>query len=618
MKKFFIRGGGNNVLVKFENIFKYGGFIFMKKIFCSIIMIVTLILTSSNILLAQDTSNDESVPYNQEEYQKIVDFLEGEWKFSFGTTMPLVEPKVAIYENGEEGVWNDEKPLEFIDAKIDEDVFGGIYTYTISISNNNGYDINNPQTWSDIEWEVVKVNGVKSKRVSKIGNSFKGLNPDKLILLSYEYDDFLTTYRLFPDQEAINLNYRDFPYLKYLDCSSTSKDTLDLSDCSNLEQLNCSNSLISTLNISNCSNLKTVDCSNTKVNKLDLLNNSNLKNLDFSNCSLNLKELIKIDSEFPNALTEGSFSQNIFNKISYMKGDIKEFGNGESTKYEWYFENDDTPSTLPAFNGSKYDFTDYPDYIGKKIYCKISDSGITLTSNLTTITDSINDVDIEVNIIEAPTSIAKGDEPVKQQLKANAIPNPSYTDIDKSVRWEISDNNSIDTKIDENGILTISPDETSQKIKVKAISNFNSHMYATATIFIKSALSAPTGLKWNDKTAIWNPVYNSSGYELQIFKERNSEALDTILLKENVTEYSLEKYFTSYGNYIFKIKAVGDGEYYEDSAYSESEIKEYTSLESLQKSIDKANKILKQGNPNIDELIGAIADLSDEIITYNN
>lgn len=68
MKKFFIRGGGNIVLVKFENIFKYRGFIFMKKIFCSIIMIFTLILTSSNILLAQDTSNDESVPYNQEEY----------------------------------------------------------------------------------------------------------------------------------------------------------------------------------------------------------------------------------------------------------------------------------------------------------------------------------------------------------------------------------------------------------------------------------------------------------------------------------------------------------------------------------------------------------------------
>lgn len=167
-------------------------------------------------------------------------------------------------------------------------------------------------------------------------------------------------------------------------------------------------------------------------------------------------------------------------------------------------------------------------------------------------------------------------------------------------------------------MLTISPDETSQKIEIKAISNFNSHRYARTIIFIKSALSAPTGLEWNDKTAIWNPVYNSSGYELQIFKEGNSEALDTILLKENVMEYSLEKYFTSYGNYIFKIKAVGDGKYYEDSAYSESEIKEYTSLESLQKSIDKANKILKQGNPNIDELIGAIADLSDEIITYNN
>lgn len=441
----------------------------MKKIFCSIIMIFTLILTSSNILLAQDTSNDESVPYNQEEYQKIVDFIESEWKLSYmypeNVISTISDIKIAVFENGIDGIFNNEKPLGFIPVEVtispSDEILGWINVTTI-IKNADllNYNISNPKTWEGIEWMILDENDVKTKRVSKIDFS-KMIGIDQIgIYIIYEDED---NYPLILDidKNSDKLSLRNFSCLSQLNCLGTSMAELDLFGCYNLEKLNCSNTKIDTLDLSSNNNLKVLDCSNTKMNTLDLSNcnnleelncsdtlinistldlsnNSNLKSLDCSNCNLNLKELIKIASQHFNIMTPNSFNQNILDWASYIKGDIKEFGNGESTTYEWYFENDDTPSTLPVFNGSRYDFTDYPDYIGKKIYCKISDSGITLTSNLTTITDSINDVDIEVNIIEAPRSIAKGDEPVKQQLKANAIPNSSYVDIDKSVRWEIS------------------------------------------------------------------------------------------------------------------------------------------------------------------------------------
>lgn len=75
-------------------------------------MIFTLILTSSSILLTQDTSTYEFVPYNQEEYQKIIDLLESKQNL---TSWAFPE---AMFENGIDDVYIERKPLRFITIVI--------------------------------------------------------------------------------------------------------------------------------------------------------------------------------------------------------------------------------------------------------------------------------------------------------------------------------------------------------------------------------------------------------------------------------------------------------------------------------------------------------------------
>jgi len=335
--------------------------------------------------------------------------------------------------------------------------------------------------------------------------------------------------------------------------------------------------------------------------------------LNCYNCSLDLKDLIELNSKF--TLTEDSFTQNILNSTSYIIGDMKGFGNGTSTTYKWYENGEEIID--PIFKGSKYDFSGFSDYIGKTLYCEISDKGVTLKTNPTTITDSQSTVDIEIEIIDPPESILKIDKGAEKQLKAVVTSMPAYADIDKTVSWELPYYNGSYMQIDNNGLLTISPETPETRVLVRAKSNYNGNKYDDVTITLKSDLLAPTNLRWENKVAYWDKVDNCSGYELQLFKDGVS--IKTINFDSaDKTNRSLEAYFTSSGNYTFRVKAIGDGTIYNDSPYAESETQKYSNDKGLQEAINQGKDLCAEGaNPSVDDLLKAIANLSKEIILYS-
>ena len=67
--------------------------------------------------------------------------------------------------------------------------------------------------------------------------------------------------------------------------------------------------------------------------------------------------------------------------------------------------------------------------------------------------------------------------------------------MSKEVVWQMSGNTSKDTKIDENGKLTIGKDETAQEIKVKAVSKENADKYGEAVVTVKREAGKNPGTK---------------------------------------------------------------------------------------------------------------------------
>ena len=127
----------------------------------------------------------------------------------------------------------------------------------------------------------------------------------------YSYSDY---YRI-TDLSGIE----HFPYLTYLNCSSTRIVNLDVSKNSALENLRCGNTSITSLDVSNNPALKYLDCYSTRITSLDVSNNPELRDLT---CYV-IRDLHGLDvSNNPNLtwlhISPNSFAWlNIGNKSSY-------------------------------------------------------------------------------------------------------------------------------------------------------------------------------------------------------------------------------------------------------------------------------------------------------------
>lgn len=77
------------------------------------------------------------------------------------------------------------------------------------------------------------------------------------------------------------------------------------------------------------------------------------------------------------------------------------------------------------------------------------------------------------------------------------------TQSDKSVTWSVIGNNSPNTTIASNGILTVGTDETATSFTVKAVSNQDLSKYATSTVTVEQ-LNQVSAIELNYDADVWN------------------------------------------------------------------------------------------------------------------
>ncbi len=109
-----------------------------------------------------------------------------------------------------------------------------------------------------------------------------------------------------------------------------------------------------------------------------------------------------------------------------------------------------------------------------------------------------------VAITQKPTEVEKG----KTAEFAAEVRGENLTDADKKVNWSVSGNASEETTISETGILSVSSDETAEKLTVTAASKLDESKKDTAEIMVKEAGITPgsekevTGVSIAPKTAV--------------------------------------------------------------------------------------------------------------------
>lgn len=261
------------------------------------------------------------------------------------------------------------------------------------------------------------------------------------------------------------LDLSKVPKLEYLDCANMHISNLDLSNVPKLEQLLCYDTQISNLDLGKVPNLEYLYCNNTQISNLDLSKMPNLNSLRCQSCKLGIDELKDIKLNYSHLYDKNFENQNVFDKYTFTKGDISNFGNETST-YKWYVDDvliDDISTPI-------YDLSNYK---GKKVKCEITDGDITLKSNKTTV--------IGIEFDNPPESVNKG-----TVTKLSAILNTfDIEDItDTSISWSIY--NTENSSIDANGNLNVAVNETSEYIIVRATSNFNPEWHEEIKILINS------------------------------------------------------------------------------------------------------------------------------------
>ena len=163
-----------------------------------------------------------------------------------------------------------------------------------------------------------------------------------------------------------------------------------------------------------------------------------------------------------------------------------------------------TPSSIPGSGGGSTDSTTTPTKTsGESVSSLATNKGDEATAVIPGIVSGGNkknqtheSVDVKdsesllsssmiINVIVNPTTADVSRDSAKQ-FTATVRGNGNYN---KSVKWSVSGQNSIDTKIDADGLLSIGADETATTIEVKATAVSDISKFGTATVTIQDEKS---------------------------------------------------------------------------------------------------------------------------------
>jgi len=136
----------------------------------------------------------------------------------------------------------------------------------------------------------------------------------------------------------------------------------------------------------------------------------------------------------------------------------------------------------------------------------------------------------------------------------------------QSVDWSLRNNNSQNTNIDANGLLTVGTNETSKNITVIATSAVDNTISGQAIVtIVLNKLTVPTNITFIGTTGNWDSVPNAKGYSLQLKKDNIVVGKEIMILNQSTTTHDFKSLMTLNGIYTFDINALGDNTSNSDS-----------------------------------------------------
>ena len=268
--------------------------------------------------LADGTRYPTPDGYNDNDYQKLVTFLE------------LVD---------ENGVKNGEKLSE-------------------------SYDPQDPATWKGTTWENGRIKGICFWRYAYNEKCVGKLDVSDCTMLEWLYCDYnqlaeldvsgctaLTELRCGGNQlEALNVS--GCTALTKLRCDSNQLTELDVSGCTALTELRCDSNQLTELDVSNNTALKDLYCDSNQLTELDVSNNTALKRLGCRNnqlTSLNLEANNSIAVDRVGTVGDGFIGAHLYHPSELPWCVYAEPKSG-STFVGWYDENDVLLSSETEFD----------------------------------------------------------------------------------------------------------------------------------------------------------------------------------------------------------------------------------------------------------------------------
>ncbi len=169
-----------------------------------------------------------------------------------------------------------------------------------------------------------------------------------------------------------------------------------------------------------------------------------------------------------------------------------------------------------------------------------------------------------ITITGVPSQIVRG-----SALTLIGTVHPSYASR-KDVAWSLTDAGTTGAALTANVLTTAASGTVTLTATVADGVAQGTDFTQTFSIKVVEppALSAPSLLEWDGRTAAWNFVTNAAGYCVQLYKDGDAvgDPITTAALSYDFTAQMTEE---GEGTYTFQVKAIGDHMAYSDSLLSE-------------------------------------------------
>jgi hypothetical protein len=134
-------------------------------------------------------------------------------------------------------------------------------------------------------------------------------------------------------------------------------------------------------------------------------------------------------------------------------------------------------NTIASYERDIMQFSNYFESQNKKIF------DLTKEDSVEVLIDENNPVEVTMELTPETVDVKPGST---QEFKAT-VTAPEGTDT--AVVWTVEGNLSENTKVSENGVLTVAADETAEALTVKATSKVDDRVYDSASVTVEKVVT---------------------------------------------------------------------------------------------------------------------------------